>query len=100
MMVVFPFQPHRTVLEKHGKPDDAIPAIKGVKEPLPSVPVSGMYNKSGGKVRLTFKLESDQLWIGTKGKRLMMSWVNRVVLRANYNCQRYHERTLPKCSNG
>lgn len=26
-----------------------------------------MYNKSGGKVRLTFKLEQDQLWIGTKG---------------------------------
>ena len=26
-----------------------------------------MYNKYGGKVRLTFKLELDQLWIGTKG---------------------------------
>ena len=26
-----------------------------------------MYNKSGAKVRLTFKLEVDQLWIGTKG---------------------------------
>lgn len=26
-----------------------------------------MFNKSGGKVRLTFKLEQDQLWIGTKG---------------------------------
>ena len=29
--------------------------------------ISGMYNKSGGKVRLTFKLELDQLWISTKG---------------------------------
>lgn len=27
-----------------------------------------MFNKSGGKVRLTFKLEQDQLWIGTKGE--------------------------------
>lgn len=27
-----------------------------------------MFNKSGGKVRLTFKLEQDQLWIGTKGR--------------------------------
>ena len=27
-----------------------------------------MYNKRGGKVRLTFKLEVDQLWLGTKGK--------------------------------
>ena len=26
-----------------------------------------MYNKYGGKVRLTFKLQLDQLWIGTKG---------------------------------
>jgi hypothetical protein len=25
-----------------------------------------MLNKSGGKVRLTFKLELDQLWLGTK----------------------------------
>ena len=30
--------------------------------------ISGMYNKSGGKVRLTFKLELDQLWISTKGR--------------------------------
>jgi hypothetical protein len=26
-----------------------------------------MLNKAAGKVRLTFKLELDQLWIGTKG---------------------------------
>jgi hypothetical protein len=25
-----------------------------------------MLNKSGGKVRLTFKLELDQVWLGTK----------------------------------
>jgi hypothetical protein len=25
-----------------------------------------MLNKSGGKVRLTFKLEQDQVWVGTK----------------------------------
>ncbi len=41
--------------------------VKRKKEPLPPVPISGMYNKSGGKVRLTFKMEQDQLWIGTKG---------------------------------
>ncbi|XP_061761283.1 ubiquitin domain-containing protein UBFD1 [Nerophis ophidion] len=56
---------HRKVLDK-GKPEDIMPAIKGTKERLPTVPLSGMYNKSGGKVRLTFKLEQDQLWIGTK----------------------------------
>ncbi|XP_014108195.1 PREDICTED: ubiquitin domain-containing protein UBFD1 isoform X1 [Pseudopodoces humilis] len=57
---------HRKVLDK-GKPDDVMPSVKGVQERLPTVPLSGMYNKSGGKVRLTFKLEQDQLWIGTKG---------------------------------
>ena len=72
-------QPHKTVLEKHGKPDDVIPGIKNRKDPLPSVPLSGMYNKSGGKVRLTFKLEQDQLWIGTKG---------------NTGCVRVHGRVV------
>ena len=63
----FLFQPHKTVLEKHGKPDDALVGIKNRKDRLPTEPLTGMYNKSGGKVRLTFKLEVDQLWIGTKG---------------------------------
>uniref|UniRef100_U3KPM5 Ubiquitin domain-containing protein UBFD1 n=1 Tax=Oryctolagus cuniculus TaxID=9986 RepID=U3KPM5_RABIT len=57
---------HRKVLDK-GKPEDVMPSVKGAQERLPTVPLSGMYNKSGGKVRLTFKLEQDQLWIGTKG---------------------------------
>lgn len=34
---------------------------------LPQTPISGMYNKNGGKTRLTFKLDQDELWIGTKG---------------------------------
>lgn len=37
-----------------------------LQEPLPPVPLSGMLNKHGGKVRLTFKPEQDQLWLGTK----------------------------------
>ena len=35
---------------------------------MPNHPLHGMYNKRGGKVRLTFKLEVDQLWLGTKGR--------------------------------
>ena len=34
----------------------------------------------------------DTEW-GNGRKRLMVSWVNRVVLRENYNCQGYLERT-------
>ena len=36
--------------------------------PLPAQPLSGMLNKFGAKVRLQFKMEIDQLWIGTKGE--------------------------------
>ena len=64
----FPPQLHKKVLDKYGKPDDVLPGIKNQRESLPSVPLTGMYNKSGNKVRLTFKLEADQVWIGTKGE--------------------------------
>ena len=66
--------PHKKVIEKYGKPDDCMPADKTKSEPLPHVPLYGMINKSGQKVRLTFKLESDELWLSTKG--LIFSCVN------------------------
>ncbi|XP_073409666.1 ubiquitin domain-containing protein UBFD1 isoform X1 [Dendrobates tinctorius] len=71
---------HRKVLDK-GKPEDIMPSVKGVQERLPTTPISGMYNKSGGKVRLTFKLEQDQLWIGTKGKteKIPMGSIKNVI---------------------
>lgn len=50
--------------------------VASLQERLPTVPLSGMYNKSGGKVRLTFKLEQDQLWIGTKGEQPFSSEVD------------------------
>ena len=41
-----------------------MPGMFGRKESLPAHPISGMVNKNGGKVRLTFKLDNDQVWIG------------------------------------
>ncbi|XP_069590540.1 ubiquitin domain-containing protein UBFD1 isoform X1 [Ranitomeya imitator] len=71
---------HRKVLDK-GKPEDIMPSLKGVQERLPTTPISGMYNKSGGKVRLTFKLEQDQLWIGTKERteKIPMGSIKNVI---------------------
>ena len=47
---------HKKVLDR-GKPEDAMPGLKNTKETLPTVPLSGMLNKSGGKVhRLLFSL--------------------------------------------
>ena len=40
---------HKKVLDR-GKPEDAMAGLKNTKESLPTVPLSGMLNKSGGKV--------------------------------------------------
>lgn len=73
---------HKKVLDK-GKPDDLMVGIKNCKENLPPVPVYGV-NKTGGKVRLTFKLETDQLWIGTKERteKVPMNSIKQVVSEA------------------
>jgi len=65
---------HKTVLDKYGKPDDVFPGLLGRREQLPPQPLSGMYNKSGNKVRLTFKMELNQVWIGTKGNVTLCRW--------------------------
>ncbi|XP_032442884.1 ubiquitin domain-containing protein UBFD1-like isoform X2 [Xiphophorus hellerii] len=82
---------HRKVLDK-GKPEDIMPSIKGTKERLPTVPLSGMFNKSGGKVRLTFKLEQDQLWIGTKERteKVPMGSIKNVVSEPIEGHEDYH----------
>ncbi|XP_042561709.1 ubiquitin domain-containing protein UBFD1 [Clupea harengus] len=82
---------HRKVLDK-GKPDDIMPSVKGTKERLPTVPLAGMYNKSGGKVRLTFKLEQDQIWIGTKERteKIPMGSIKNVVTEQIEGHDDYH----------
>jgi len=82
---------HKKVLDR-GKPEDVMPGLKGTKESLPSVPLSGMLNKSGGKVRLTFKLEMDQLWLGTKERteKLPISQIKAVISEAIKGQEEYH----------
>ncbi|XP_023014911.1 ubiquitin domain-containing protein UBFD1 [Leptinotarsa decemlineata] len=82
---------HRKVLDK-GLPEDVMPGIKNIKEELPPVPLSGMLNKHGGKVRLTFKLESDQLWLSTKERteKLPMGSIKSVVSEPIEEYEQYH----------
>lgn len=82
---------HKKVLDK-GIPDDVQPGIKGVEERLPTVPISGMVNKANSKVRLTFKLELDQVWIGTKERteKLPMSSIKAVVSEPIEGHEEYH----------
>ncbi|XP_056634444.1 ubiquitin domain-containing protein UBFD1-like [Diorhabda sublineata] len=82
---------HRKVLDK-GLPEDVLPGIKNIKEGLPPVPLSGMLNKHGGKVRLTFKLESDQLWLSTKERteKLPMGSIKSVISEPIDGYEQYH----------
>lgn len=86
---------HQKVVEK-GVPEDAIPGIRNVKDSLPAAPLSGMLNKSGGKVRLTFKLELDQVWIGTKERteKINMSSIKQVISEAIEGHEEYHIMAL------
>ncbi|KAL1444158.1 hypothetical protein MTO96_045656, partial [Rhipicephalus appendiculatus] len=63
---------------------------------LPAAPLSGMLNKSGGKVRLTFKLELDQVWIGTKERteKINMSSIKQVISEAIEGHEEYHIMAL------
>ncbi|KAK9870560.1 hypothetical protein WA026_008121 [Henosepilachna vigintioctopunctata] len=82
---------HKKVLDK-GTPEDVMPGIKNVKEALPPAPLSGMLNKNGGKVRLTFKLEADQLWLSTKERteKLPMSSIKNVISESIEGHEEYH----------
>lgn len=82
---------HLKVLEK-GKPDFAMEGKAGVKLPLPPAPLGGMLNKQGDKVRLTFKLEEDSLWIGTKARtdKVSMASIKSVVSEAIEDSPEYH----------
>jgi len=86
---------HKKVLER-GKPEDAMPGIKNTRESLPPFPLSGMLNKSGGKVRLTFKLEVDQIWLGTKERteKLPMNSIKAVSSEAIEGLEEYHIMAL------
>ncbi|XP_018015254.1 ubiquitin domain-containing protein UBFD1 [Hyalella azteca] len=82
---------HQKALEK-GPPDDVHPGIKDRHEPLPPHPIAGMLNKLGGKVRLTFKLELDQVWLGTKQRteKINMASIRNVVSEPIVGREEYH----------
>ncbi|KAI5697522.1 ubiquitin domain-containing protein UBFD1 isoform X1 [Diaphorina citri] len=86
---------HRTVLDK-GLPDDVMPGILNTKEPLPPFPLSGMLNKGGGKLRITFRLELDELWLGTKERteKIRMSSIKGVISEPIEGLEQYHIMAL------
>ena len=51
-----------------------------------------MVNKSGGKVRLTFKFEADQIWIGSKEltNKIQMNSIRSVISEPIQGREEYH----------
>nr|CAB3267464.1 ubiquitin domain-containing protein UBFD1-like [Phallusia mammillata] len=90
-------KPHAKIVDG-GIPDDAMPAYKNGHENLPEVPLCGMVNKYGHKVRLTFKLESDQVWIGTKERtdKVNMTSIKQVVSEPIHGHEEYHMLALQR----
>eukprot|EP01137_Pigoraptor_chileana_P017341 Opistho-2@75280 len=82
---------HKKVLDK-GKPDDVMPGRRGTKESLPQTALVGIHNKAGQKVRLTFKLEMDQLWLSTKERteKLPLTSIGKVVSEPIKGEEDYH----------
>jgi len=82
---------HKKVIDQ-GPPDEAMPAYKNGHESLPDIPLFGMQNKSGNKVRLTFKLESDEVWISTKERteKIPMNSIRSVISEAIKGKEEYH----------
>jgi hypothetical protein len=58
-----------------------------------------MLNKSGGKVRLTFKMEQDQVWIGTKERtdKIPMNTIKGVVSEPIEGHEEYHIMVSDNC---
>ncbi|KAG1669288.1 Ubiquitin domain-containing protein UBFD1 [Nymphon striatum] len=82
---------HKKIIDK-GLPEDVMPGLINKKDSLPHFPISGMVNKTGGKVRLTFKLELDQLWLGTKERteKLPMNSIKNVISEPIEGYTQYH----------
>ena len=72
---------HKIILGKP-KPDDTWPGIAGKQVPLADsqTQIPGLLNSQGTKVRLTFKSDIGQLWIGsaTHTQKILYSSVSRI----------------------
>jgi len=81
---------HQKIIDK-GIPDDVMPGISNCNDALPPYPISGMVG-TRGKVRLTFKLESDELWIGTKERteKVSIGTIKAVISQPITGFEHYH----------
>ncbi|KAI9093122.1 ubiquitin domain-containing protein UBFD1 [Phlyctochytrium arcticum] len=82
---------HKKILDK-GKPDDAEAGMRGKRLPLPVGGVRSLMNGWGSKTRLTFKPESDEVWIGTneRTQKVGLGSIRGVTSEAIKGHEEYH----------
>jgi len=83
--------PHKKIIDK-GKPEDVMPGIKFSHDPLPEIPLYGILNNRGDKVRLTFKVFQQELWISSKSstQKIPFMTVKGVQYEAIKGQEEYH----------
>lgn len=85
-------QKHRKVLDK-GVPEGALPGIKGKQVNLEDNEqcIPGLLNALGNKVRLTFKPELQQLWIGSAQatQKVSYSMISKIESFCVEGCEEY-----------
>jgi len=83
---------HKKIIDK-GAPEGALPGITGRTAHLAEIGnvVKCVYDKKGEVVRLTFKLEDNQLWIGGKAHthKLSMAQIRNVTYEPLSGCAGY-----------
>jgi len=87
--------PHKKIVDK-GVPEGAEPGKKGKHEPLPQTALQGIYNNVGIRVRLTFKLWSQELWIqsATSTQKLPFGTIRAVTSDPIKGQEEYHIMSL------
>jgi len=86
---------HKKIVDK-GVPEGAEPGKKGKHEPLPKVPLQGIYNNVGIKVRLTFKVYSQELWISsvTTTQKIPFATIRTIMSEPIKGKEEYHIMSL------
>jgi len=87
--------PHKKVIDK-GKPDDVMPGLRHGHEPLPDLPLYGILNNRGDKVRITFKLATQELWLASKSstQKLPFQTIRSVESEPIKGSEEYHIMSL------
>jgi len=86
---------HKKIIDK-GVPEGAEPGKTGKHEALPTVPLSNIYNNIGNKVRLTFKVWSQELWIqsNTSTQKIPFGTIRSVNSEPIKGHEEYHLMSL------